>query len=120
VPAEADLAEAAHPRADVLLSPFDNLLWDRAFARRVFGFDHLIEVYKPAPQRKWGYYAMPLLSEDRFVGRAELKAERAGGELRVRAFHREPGIPHDRADEAFARALSRLGQDLGLKSPRSL
>ena len=38
------------PRAAVLLSPFDNLLWDRPFARRILGFDHLIEVYKPAPQ----------------------------------------------------------------------
>ena len=64
------------PTAAVLLSPFDNLLWDRPFARRVLGFDHLIEVYKPAPQRRYGYYVLPLLWRDRIVGRADLKSER--------------------------------------------
>ena len=43
----------------MLLTPFDNLLWDRPFARRILGFDHLIEVYKPAPQRRYGYYVLP-------------------------------------------------------------
>ena len=80
------------PSDAVLLSPFDNLLWDRPFARRVLGFDHLIEVYKPAPQRRFGYYVLPLLWRDRIVGRADLKSERARGELVVRVFHREPGV----------------------------
>ena len=47
--------------AAVLLSPFDNLLWDRPFAARVLGFEHLIEVYKPPPQRRYGYYVLPFL-----------------------------------------------------------
>ena len=76
----------------MLLSPFENLLWDRPFARRVFGFDHLIEVYKPAPQRRYGYYVLPLLWRDRIVGRADLKSERSSGELVVKAFHREDGV----------------------------
>ena len=96
------------PRA-VLLSPFDNLLWDRPFARRVLGFDHLIEVYKPAPQRRFGYYVLPLLWRDRIVGRADLKSERARGELVVRAFHREDGVRASAAlDDALDRALDRL------------
>ena len=103
------------PSTAVLLSPFDNLLWDRPFARRVFGFDHLIEVYKPAPQRRYGYYVLPLLWGDRIVGRADLKSERASGELVVRAFHLEPGVRRSKALEAaFDRALDRLRGLAGL------
>ena len=76
----------ANPTATVLISPFDNLLWDRPFARRVIGFDHLIEVYKPAPQRQYGYYVLPLVAGDRVIGRADLKADRKAGQLRVVAY----------------------------------
>ena len=72
VAADAD-PEAAAPAGAVLLSPFDNLLWDRPFAERVLGFRHLIEVYKPAPERRYGYYVLPLLAGDRIVGRADLR-----------------------------------------------
>ena len=104
------------PAAAVLLSPFDNLLWDRPFARRVLGFDHLIEVYKPAPQRRYGYYVLPLLWRDRIVGRADLKSERASGTLVVKAFHRETGVRASSAlDDAFDRALDRLRATAGLE-----
>ena len=65
------------PSVAILLSPFENLLWDRPFARRILGFDHLIEVYKPAPQRRYGYYVLPFLWRDRVAGRVDLKSERA-------------------------------------------
>ncbi len=104
------------PAAAVLLSPFDNLLWDRPFARRVLGFDHLIEVYKPAPQRLYGYYVLPLLWRDRVVGRADLKSDRANGALLVKAFHRESGVRASAAlDDAFDRALDRLRGAIGLE-----
>ena len=77
----------------VLLSPFDNLLWDRPFARRVLGFDHLIEVYKKEHERQYGYYVLPLLWRDRIVGRADLKSERGEGALVLKAFHREHWRP---------------------------
>jgi uncharacterized protein YcaQ len=116
VPAGTELDVAA-PSAAVLLSPFDNLLWDRAFASRVFGFEHLIEVYKPAPQRRYGYYVLPLLWRDRIVGRADLKSDRSRGELVVRAFHREPGVrPSGSLDDAFDRALDRLRRVAGLET----
>ena len=123
VAADAELDLPA-PRAAVLLSPFDNLLWDRPFARRILGFDHLIEVYKPAPQRRYGYYVLPFLRGDRIVGRADLKSERNDGRLVVRAFHREDGVrasarprrrarprarparPHDRARRGAALKVS--------------
>jgi uncharacterized protein YcaQ len=107
------------PSAAALLSPFDNLLWDRPFARRVLDFDHVIEVYKPAPQRQYGYYVLPFLWRDRIVGRADLKAERAEGALVVRALHLEPGVRRSGAlDDAFDRALDRLRRTAGLERVR--
>jgi hypothetical protein len=115
---ETDLDVPA-ANAAVLLSPFDNLLWDRPFARRIFGFDHLIEVYKPAPERRYGYYVMPFLWRDRIVGRADLKAERKEGRLVVRAFHREAGVRGSAAlDAALDRALVRLARSIGLEEVR--
>ncbi len=118
VPAGSERDRPASSRA-LLLSPFENLLWDRPFARRVFGFDHLIEVYKPAPQRRYGYYVLPLLWRDRIVGRADLKSERASGELVVKAFHREDGVRASASlDAAFDRALDRLRRVIGLDTVR--
>ena len=118
VPAGTEL-DRPQPSAAVLLSPFENLLWDRPFARRVFGFDHLIEVYKPAPKRRYGYYVLPLLWRDRIVGRADLKSERATGELVVKAFHREDGVRASGAlDDALDRALDRLRRLIGLARVR--
>jgi uncharacterized protein YcaQ len=116
VPAGADLEPAA-PRGAVLLSPFDNLLWDRPFARRVLGFDHLIEVYKPESQRRFGYYVLPLLWHDRVVGRADLKAQRTDGTLLLKAFHREDRVRASAAlDDALDRALDRLRRACGLEA----
>jgi len=118
VEAGADLEPSA-PSAAVLVSPFDNLLWDRPFARRVLGFDHLIEVYKPQAQRRYGYYVLPLVWRDRIVGRADLKSDRAAGALLVKAFHRENGVrPSSSLDEALDRALDRLRATAGLESVR--
>ena len=118
VPAGTEL-DRSQPSAAVLLSPFDNLLWDRPFARRILGFDHLIEVYKPAPERRYGYYVLPLLWRDRIVGRADLKSDRATGELVVKAFHREDGVRGSRAlEDAFDRALDRLRRVIGLATVR--
>ena len=67
----------------MLVSPFDNIVWDRPLLERVFGFRHVIEVYKREHERAYGYYVLPLLVGDRFVGRADLKADRAEGVLHV-------------------------------------
>jgi uncharacterized protein len=100
--------------APVLLSPFDNLLWDRQFAERVIGFSHLIEVYKREHERVYGYYVLPFLYGDRLVGRADVKADRAEGVLRVKAFHLEPGVRGSKALEtAFEKALERLARVAG-------
>jgi uncharacterized protein YcaQ len=115
VEAGADL-DCPRPSAAVLLSPFDNLLWEFHSVRRVLGFEHVIELYKPAPQRRYGYYVLPFLWRDRIVGRADLKSERKEGTLVVKAFHLEPGVRHSNAlDEAFDRALDRLRRTIGLE-----
>jgi uncharacterized protein len=107
------------PTAAVLLSPFDNLLWDRPFARRVLGFDHLIEVYKREHERQFGYYVLPFLWRDRIVGRADLKSERGDGALVVKALHLERGVRRSAAlDDAFERSLDRLRRTIGLDHVR--
>jgi uncharacterized protein len=114
VSAEAEL-DAAPGRAAVFLSPFDNLLWHRPFVERLFGFAHVIEIYKRAAERRYGYYVFPLLAGDRIVGRADLKADRKAGVVRVLAFHREPGVRASRTlDTALERALAQLAAIAGL------
>ncbi len=100
----------------VLLSPFDNLLWDRNFAVRLFRFEHLIEVYKPQPQRQFGYYVLPLLVGDELVGRADIKSERARSTLQIKAFHREAHVRRSaRLDDRLDEAAARLASDIGLE-----
>jgi uncharacterized protein len=110
VPADVE-PDGSGPPA-LLLSPFDNLVWDRTFLERVFGFRHVIEVYKREPERIYGYYVLPLLRKDRLVGRADLKHDRAERTLHVKAFHPEPGI-RGSLDDCLDAALSRLARVLG-------
>jgi uncharacterized protein YcaQ len=77
------------PTAAVLLCPFDNLIWDRDETDRLFGFRHALEIYVPQPKRRWGYYVLPLLHGGRLVGRADVKADRKAGEVRILAMHWE-------------------------------
>lgn len=101
------------PAPPVLVCPFDNLVWDRPLLRRVFGFQHVIEVYKREPERLYGYYVLPLLAGDRFVGRADVKADRAEGVLRIRRFHPEPKARGD-LHAKLERAALRLARTIGL------
>ena len=105
------------PAPPVLLCPFDNLLWDRPLLERLFGFRHVIEVYKREHEREYGYYVLPLLAGDRLVGRADLKAERAEGVLHVRSFHPEPRV-RGNVEAKLERAATRLARVLGLEEVR--
>jgi uncharacterized protein YcaQ len=115
VDAEAELD--ADPAPPVLLCPFDNLLWDRPLVERLFGFRHVMEIYKREHEREYGYYVLPLLAGDRIVGRADLKAERAAGILHVRSFHPEPRV-RGNVEAKLGRAATRLARVLGLKEVR--
>ncbi|MEO5651336.1 MAG: crosslink repair DNA glycosylase YcaQ family protein [Marmoricola sp.] len=72
-----------------LLSPFDRLLADRRRLSELFDFDYILEMYKPATARIWGYYALPILYGDRLVGKLDATADRKEGELRVAAIHQD-------------------------------
>src|SRR5205814_7202085 len=70
-----------------LLSPFDRLVHDRVRAEELFDFEYALEMYKPAAERRWGYFALPILYEDRLVGKLDAAADRKAGVLRVNAIH---------------------------------
>ena len=81
-----------------LLSPFDPVVWFRPRAERLFDFHYRIEIYTPEPDRIFGYYSLPLLVDDRVVGRVDLKSDRAAGILRVQSAWTEPSAPDDTAE----------------------
>ena len=121
-PADRELAERlerARPRPDrgVLLSPFDPLLWDRGRVARLFGFEALLEIFKPAPQRVYGYYCLPVLAGESLIARVDLKADRKRGRLRIVSAHYEKaGRAVGRRDrEATRVAVERYALALGLR-----
>ena len=93
-----------------VLGPLDPLLWDRPLVERAFGFEYVWEVYKPAAQRRWGYYVCPLLWRGALVGRLEARRdpERAGT-VRVETTWWEADAPRPPAHRVGA-MLERLGR----------
>jgi uncharacterized protein YcaQ len=88
------------PELTTLLSPFDPLVWDRARARAVFGFDYRLECYTPEPKRRYGYFVLPILRRGEFVGRLDAKAHRKEGVFEVKSVHLEQGV--DVCDELLS------------------
>ena len=72
-----------------LLSPFDRLVHDRVRAQDLWGFEYVLEMYKPKAARRWGYFALPVLHGDRLVGKVDATAERRAGVLRLNALHED-------------------------------
>jgi len=84
-----DQTPASMPNRVRILSPFDPALRDRKRAERLFGFHYRIEIFVPAPKRKYGYYVFPVMEGDGLIGRIEVK--RNGKKLDVVAFWPEAG-----------------------------
>ena len=98
-----------------LLSPFDPLVWNRDRAERLFDFRYRIEIYTPAPKRRYGYYVLPFLIGEKLSGRLCMKADRQAGILRVNAAWHEDGVDATAAAQAIAPALHDMRQWLDLE-----
>jgi uncharacterized protein YcaQ len=94
------------PELTTLLSPFDPLVWDRARARQMFGFDYRLECYTPEPQRRFGYFTLPILHKGALVGRLDAKAHRKDGLFEVKSLHLEPSVKVE--DELVAALASAI------------
>jgi uncharacterized protein len=96
-----------------LLSPFDRLIHDRARAQELFGFEYILEMYKPAAKRRFGYFALPVLHGDRLVGKLDAAADRKASALRVNAIHEDVKFTRAIAQAVHAE-LEDLASWLGL------
>jgi uncharacterized protein YcaQ len=95
------------------LNPYDSMLFDRPRLGELFEFDYVLEQFKPKPQRRYGFFAHPILLGDRFVGMLDAEVDRIRGELRVNAVHEF--VPFDPEETEMVRAeLAELGEWLGM------
>ncbi|WP_314149492.1 DNA glycosylase AlkZ-like family protein, partial [uncultured Leifsonia sp.] len=112
---DPDAVGAAFRGRTALLSPFDRLIHDRVRTQELFGFEYLLEMYKPAAQRRWGYFALPILHGDRLVGKLDAAADRKAGVLRVSAVHEDEPFGtevRDAVEAEIAALASWLGLDV--------
>ncbi len=100
-----------------ILAPLDNLLWDRDLVRVLFNFDYVWEVYKPAHERKYGYYVLPVLYGDSFIARFDGKFDRQSKCFVVYHWWWEQDVKKDEIMfQQLERALNVFCQFLGAKS----
>lgn len=92
-----------------LLAPLDNMLWDRRLIKALFGFDYKWEIYMPEIQRKYGYYVLPLLYGERFIGRVEAICDRKQKTMIVKNIWYEKGVRQTKKlQKAVDNCLGRL------------
>ena len=82
--------EDTKPRLE-FLAPLDPMMWDRKLIEAVWGYQYSWEIYTPQDKRKYGYYVLPMICGDRFIGRIEPRADRKAGVLTVSNIWLEPG-----------------------------
>ena len=106
------------PPSVAFLSPFDALVWDRKLLAELFGFEYVWELFHPPAKRRWGWYVLPILFRDRFVGLIEPRIEREEGCVRVLGLWWDEGFAPGRVDgfvdamrEALAAYLRFAGAD---------
>ena len=105
---EPEHLEQPMPRLDnrlKILSPFDNAVIQRKRLIDLFAFDYQLECYIPAPKRRYGYLALPLLYKDNFVGRMDCKAHRTDKVLEIKGLFFESGHDTPEVHAALDKAL---------------
>ena len=89
---EGLLGKPARNNVAQFIAPLDNLIWDRGMIKELFNFEYTWEVYTPAAKRKYGYYVLPVLYKNRFVGRFEPEPNRGKTPLQIKNWWWEPGV----------------------------
>ncbi|WP_279230388.1 winged helix DNA-binding domain-containing protein [Thermohalobacter berrensis] len=74
------------------IAPLDNILWDRKLVKKIFDFEYVWEVYKPVKERKYGYYVLPILYGDKFIGRFEPVLDKKSNQLVIKNWWWEPEV----------------------------
>ena len=96
------------------IAPLDPLMWDKSLIRALWDYEYAWEIYTPAVKRKYGYYTLPILFGDRFVGRIETVADRKEHVLRVKGLWWEPDVRQTKkletALERTLRSFSRFNE----------
>ena len=116
LPLLASIQDGEWAPRTVFLSPFDNLICDRERTEQLFGFHFRIEIYVPKAKREYGYYVMPLLQGDRFIGRMDSRIDRKTGIYHIHALYQEDETRDDaRSGTAVAESLLELAQFIGAK-----
>lgn len=110
---ELETAALTQTKQAVFVAPLDNLAWDRDRLLDIFQFDYRWEVYTPEVKRKYGYYVLPILYDNSFVGRIELKALRDKGQLNIINEWLDRANPDIR--DAIRHTLEDIAQYLNLK-----
>ncbi len=106
------LLDAKWQPRTTLLSPFDNLICDRARTKLLFNFDYTMEIYVPAAKRKYGYYVLPILHGDRLIGRMDSKMDREQNQFVVNAIYAEDDAPRN-AGRAIGKTINAFAKFLG-------
>jgi hypothetical protein len=110
---DPDALEQDFEGRTALLSPFDRLAYDRVRAQELFDFEYTLEMYKPKEKRRWGYFALPVLHEDRLVGKVDATADRKRSVLEVHAVHQDVSFTRTTTKAVHAE-LDALASWLGL------
>ena len=92
------------PPSVAFLPPFDPLVWDRPLLGSLFGFDYVWELFTPPAKRRWGWYVLPIVFRDRFVGRIEPRIERDESRVDILDLWWEDGFAPSRT-EGFVDAM---------------
>ncbi|MGI0084439.1 MAG: DNA glycosylase AlkZ-like family protein, partial [Nitrososphaerales archaeon] len=116
LPLVSEIESGHYSPRTTLLSPFDNLIWDRVRTKELFDFIMSLEIYVPKPKRKFGYYVLPILHGDKLIGRIDPKMDRENKRLVINSIHAETSSPKDGVTgRAIGSAIESLAEFLGAK-----